>query len=124
MARCTSAQRSMNMAQRIARQRVIIAAGVHILELAGLVIVPLRILAIEQEAFDFVGGIQRVAVLLVQALRVAFEHAADVGAVGLAVFIDDLAEHQHLAGAEDVGWAPNRRRSNPCAAADRFRAAR
>ena len=59
-------------AQRIAGQRVVVAAGVDVLELAGLVIVPLGVRALEEEAFDFVGRVQRVAVLFVQALRVAF----------------------------------------------------
>ena len=96
----------MKCAQRIAGQRVIIPARVHIFELAGLVIVPLRVRALEDEAFDFVGRVQRVAVLLVQALRISLQHAADVGAVRRAVLIDHLAEHHHLAGAEDVARAP------------------
>ena len=53
-------------AQRIARQRVIIAAGIDVLELAGLVVMPLGVGTLEQEAFDFIGGVEGVAVLLVQ----------------------------------------------------------
>ena len=34
------------------------------------------------------------------------QHAADVGSIGLAVLVDDLAEDQHLAGTEHVGWRP------------------
>ena len=56
-------------AQRIAGQRVIVAAGVDVLELAGFVIAPLGVHALEEEAFDFVGGVQRVAVLFVNARR-------------------------------------------------------
>jgi hypothetical protein len=65
-----------------------------------------RVDALEEEAFDFVGRVQRVPVLLVQALGVSLEHAADVRGVRRAVLVDDLAEHQHLAGAEDVARAP------------------
>ena len=111
-------------AQRIAGQRVIVAAGVDVLELAGFVIVALGVGALEQEAFNFVGGVERVALLLVQLVGVALEHAANVGGVGRAVLVDDFAEDQHLAGAEDVGRTPSRTRSSRCPGADRSRAAR
>ena len=65
-------------AQRIARQRVVIAAGIHVFELAGLVIAALGIGPFEKEALDFVGGVQRVALLLVKLVRVSFENAANV----------------------------------------------
>ncbi len=66
MARCTSAVVSMKRAQRIAGQRVIVAAGVHVFELAGLVVVPLGVYALEEEAFNLVGRVQRVAFVLEQ----------------------------------------------------------
>ena len=50
-------------AQRIAGQRVIVAAGVHIVEALLLGKVLLRIHALEQEALNLVRGIQRVTVL-------------------------------------------------------------
>ena len=56
-------------AQRIAGQRVVVAAGVDVFELAGLVVAPLGVRALEQEAFDLVGGVQRVAFVLVQLCR-------------------------------------------------------
>ena len=56
-------------AQRIAGQRMIIAAGVDVLELAGFVIVLLRIDPLEQEALNLIGRIQRVAFLFVQLIR-------------------------------------------------------
>ena len=74
--------------------------------LPGFVIVPLGVEALEEEAFDFVGGVERVAVLLVELVGVAFEHAANVGGVGRAALVDDFAEDQHFAGAEDVGGRP------------------
>ena len=59
-------------AQRIAGQRVEIAARVHILELPGLGKAPLRIDAREQEAFDLVGRVQRVPFLSILLLRKVF----------------------------------------------------
>ena len=51
-------------AQRVAGQRVIVAAGVDVLELAvGFVIVPLRVGPLEEEALNFVGGVQGVSLL-------------------------------------------------------------
>jgi hypothetical protein len=94
------------VAQRIARQRVIVPARVHIFKLAGLMIMPLRVRAVKDEAFDFVGRIQRVAALLVQALRIPLQNSANIGAVRGAVLIDHLAEDHHLAGAEDIARAP------------------
>ena len=56
----------MNSAQRVVGQGVIVAAGADVFELAGFAIVPLGVHAIEEEPLDFVGGVQSVAVLLVQ----------------------------------------------------------
>ncbi len=61
--------------------------------------------ALEEEAFDFVGGIQGVAALLKLGLGKALENASDVAGIRRSVFVDDLAEHQHLAGSKDVGGA-------------------
>ena len=57
------------IAQRIAGQRVVVAAGIDVFELAGLVISALGVRRPEEEAFDFVGGVQGVAVLLELARR-------------------------------------------------------
>ena len=51
------------LAQRVAGQRVVVAAGVDVLEVAGFVVAALGVEALEEEAFDFVGGVERVAVL-------------------------------------------------------------
>ncbi len=85
---------------------MVVAAGVDVIEPGCLVVAAFGIGAVEEEAFDFVGGVESVALLLVEALRVGFEDAADIGAVGRAVLIDDFAEDQHFAGAEDVGRGP------------------
>ncbi len=93
-------------AQRIAGQRVIVSAGVHILEFAGFVIAPLGVEARENEAFDFIGGVQRVAVLFELSLGISLQHAAHVADVRAAVLLQDFAEHHYLALAENVRRAP------------------
>src|ERR1700756_2800037 len=93
-------------AQGIARQRVIISASVDVLELASFVIVPLGILSLEQEALDFVGGVQRVTFLLVQRLSVALQDATNVGAVRRAALVNDFAENQDFARTEHVRGSP------------------
>ena len=57
------------LAQRIERQHVIVAAGVDEFELARLVEVPLRVPAGEEKSFDLVGRVQRVALFLEQTCR-------------------------------------------------------
>src|SRR5438045_8835935 len=75
-------------------------------ELAGLVIVALGIATLEEETLDFVGGVERESLGVVEGLRVILENASDIRGVGRAVFVDDFAEDQNFAGAEDVAWAP------------------
>ena len=106
MARCTSADGVDELAQRIERQHVIVAAGVDEFELARLVEVPLRVFAREQEALDLGGRVQRVALLLVELVGVVLQHAAQVAGVGRSVLVDHDAEDQHLAVAEHVGRHP------------------
>jgi hypothetical protein len=62
-------------AQRVARQRVVVAAGRDELELAGLVVAALGVAALEQEALDLVGRVEQVAVLLERSLGEAFRRA-------------------------------------------------
>ena len=52
-------------AQRIAGQRVVIAAGVHVLKFVRLVIVTFGVFTLEQETFDFVRRIERIAFVFV-----------------------------------------------------------
>ena len=94
------------LAQRIERQRVIVAAGVDELEFARLVVMLLGVVAGEEEAFNLIGGVQRVALFLVQLVGVGLQHAAQVAGVRRAVLVDDGAEHQHLAVAEHIGRNP------------------
>ena len=51
-------------AQGVAGQRVVVAAGVHVVELAGLVVVALGVGTLEEEALDLVGGVEGVALLV------------------------------------------------------------
>src|SRR5215813_9591404 len=93
-------------AQRVAGQRVIVAAGIHVLKLAGLMITALGIRALEEKAFNFVSGVERVTFLLVHVFGKGFEQAADVGRVRFAAFVNDVAEDQHFTGTKNVGRAP------------------
>ena len=111
-------------AQRIAGQRVVIAAGIDVFELAGFVIVALGVGALEEEAFDFVGGVERVAFFFVKLLGVAFQNAADIGAIGRAVLVNYFAENQNFAGAEEIGGRPVKSAPIDARGADRFRAGR
>ena len=52
-------------AQRVAWQRVVVAARVDIFEISALVIVSFGVGPLEQESFDLVGGVERVTFLLV-----------------------------------------------------------
>jgi len=93
-------------AQRIAGKRVIIAAGIDVLEFSSFVVDALGLRALEQETLDFIGGVDGVAVLFVQRVGKYFQDAADVGGIGLSAFVDDFAKDQYFAGPEDVGRAP------------------
>src|SRR6266849_8730730 len=93
-------------AQRIAGERVVVAAGVDVLELSGFVVMALGVGALEEEAFDFVGGVEGVALFFVQRFGIALEQAANVGAVGRAILINDFAEHENFAVAEIIGGGP------------------
>ena len=64
------------LAQWITGQRVIVAAAVYIVEAAGLGEVLLGVDAVEQEAFDLVGGIQGITVCLELLARVLLQDAA------------------------------------------------
>src|ERR1700733_5063127 len=90
-------------AQGIAGKGMIVTAGVDVLEFARLRVAPLGIDTGKEKAFDFIGGIEGVAVLLVLFLGIGFEHAANIGGIDCSRFVDDFAEDQHLAGSEEIG---------------------
>ena len=93
-------------AQRIAGQRMVVAAGIDVLELASFVIAALGVRSLEQETFNLVGRVERVALLLVQHLGVALQHATNVGCIRRPTLVDDFAEYQHFAGTENIRRAP------------------
>ena len=92
-------------AQRVAGQRVVVAAGVYVLEPARFGKAPFGVESGEEEAFDLVGGVQGVALLLVQAVREALQHTAHIGGIAGAVLVDDFAEDEHLAGPKKSAGA-------------------
>src|SRR6516164_9904394 len=85
---------------------MIVSARVHIFKLAGLVIAAFRIGAVEDESFDFIGRVQRVPVLLEQALGISLQNSTDIRAVPGPVLVDHLAEDHYLTGAEDIARSP------------------
>ena len=93
-------------AQRIARQRVVIATGIHVLEGSSLMVAALGIRSFKQEAFDLVSGIKCVAFVGINLSGELFQNAADVGTIRFATFIDYLAEYEHLAWPKEVGGRP------------------
>ncbi len=92
--------------QRVAGQRVVVAAGRDEVENAGLVVAALGVAAAEQEALDLVGGVAHRLVLGPQLVGVGLQPGAHVGAIRPAVALLHLAEHQHLAGAEYIRRQP------------------
>ena len=95
--------------QRIARQRMVVAAGVHVFELTRLVVAALGILAVEKKSFNLVCRIQRVAFPFVQLVRISLERSANVRAIRRTVLVDHLAKHENLARAEHIRRRPVKR---------------
>src|SRR5438128_6803679 len=93
-------------AQWIAGKRMIVAAGVDVLEFAGFVVAALRVRSIEEKAFNLIGGVQREALLFIETIGVALENSADIGRVRRAILINNVAKDEHLAGAENIGGRP------------------
>ncbi len=89
-------------AQRIAGQRVEIAARVHIFELPCLGKTAFRVDARKQKAFNLIRCVQRVPVLVELLLRQRLQQAARVARIGAAVLIDHVPVHQDFAGAENI----------------------
>jgi len=90
-----------------ARNRFKVPIPAH--EFAGFVVASFSVGTVEEEAFDFVGGVERVAFFVVEFSGERLQRATDVGFVGRAVFVDDFTEDEHFAGTEDVGRTPVKR---------------
>ena len=97
-------------AQRVSRQRVKVPASVHVFELVRLMVTPLGVFPGKQKAFNFIGRVQGVAVLVILVLRKAFEDAANIGTVRRAVLVDHVTEYQDLARPKHVRRSPIERR--------------
>src|SRR5579872_106498 len=96
-------------AERITGKRMVVTAGVDVLELAGFVIVTFGVGSFEEEAFNFVGSVERVLLFLEEFVGVSLQDTADIARVGSAALVDDFTENQHFAGAKDVGGRPVKR---------------
>jgi len=94
------------LAERVTGERVVVTALVDVLEGASLVVVTLGVDAIEEEALNLIGGVERVSVLLKLLLGEVLEDATKIAGVVPTVLVDHLAEDEDLAGAEDVGGSP------------------
>jgi len=85
---------------------MIVAAGVHVFEFSGFVIVALGVGALEEEPFDFVGGVEREACFFVEGFGVALEDATNVCGIGRPILVDYFPEDENFAAAEIVGRRP------------------
>src|SRR6185437_16837091 len=92
--------------QRVARQGVIVATGIYVIEFCGFMVAALGIHPLEQKSFNFIGGIERVAMFFMQLVGIKLENDANIGGIGRAVLVNDVAKDQNLAGSEDVGRTP------------------
>src|SRR4051794_25081020 len=82
--------------QGIAGKRMVVAAGVDVLQLSSLVIPALGIGTLKQKSFNLIGRVQGIALLFILFLGKGLEHRADVAAVRISTLVDDLAKNQHL----------------------------
>src|SRR6266404_6906437 len=92
--------------QLIAGKRMVISARVDVLKSAGLGIMLLSVDSGEQESFDLIRGIQRVAFPLVQFIAVGLQNSSNIGAKRAAILVNHFAKHHYLAGAEIIGRSP------------------
>src|SRR5260370_38710833 len=81
-------------AQRIARQRAVIAARIDVLELAGFMVLALGLRPPEQEALCIIGGVRCVSVVLRQTVGNQRSPTRDLGAVGPVAIRRDVAREQ------------------------------
>src|SRR4030081_1676080 len=93
-------------AQRIAGQRMVVSAGIHVLKFPRFVVAPLRVRSLKQESFNLVRGIQGVFLILVHLTSKTLKPTANIGAVGRAVFVYHFTENEHLAAAKHIRGSP------------------
>src|SRR5512145_2935432 len=92
-------------AQRVSRQRVVVAAGRDEFEAAGFAVAAFGIASVEQETLDLVRRV-RDHFLLGELGAIGLEPRAEVPRVDRAVLILHLTEDENLAGAEYIGRQP------------------
>src|SRR5271163_658209 len=85
---------------------MVIAAGVDVVKLSSLGIRGFGIRPVEEEPFNFIGCVQRVAILLKLSGSETLEHSAHVGGVGLSALIDHFAEYHHFARSKNIRGPP------------------
>src|SRR5712675_2410474 len=81
-------------AQRIAGKRMVVSAGIHVLEFSRFVVATLRVWSLKQESFNLVRGIQRVLFSLIHFTGKTLKPTANIGAVGRAVFVYHFTENE------------------------------
>src|SRR6185312_15815003 len=94
------------LAQRISGQRMIVATGIHIVELACLVVATFRVHTLKEKAFNFIRCIEGVALFLVQSGGIELEDPADVAHIRRAVLVNYIAKNQHFPWTKDVCRSP------------------
>ena len=94
------------LTQRIARQRMVISALVHILKGSGSVEITLGINALKQEPFDLVCRVQRPAIGREHVVRKALQHATQIAGIMPAILVDDLTKYKHLTRPKNVRRHP------------------
>ena len=79
-----------------------ISTCVHVFELPRLRETPFSVDSSKKKAFDLVGGVQRVPVLVELLLRQRLQQAARVARIGAAVLVDHISIHQDFSCAENI----------------------
>src|SRR5437660_6929928 len=74
-------------AQRIPGQRMVVSAGIHVLEFSSFVVAALRVRSLKQKSFNLVRGIQRVLFILVHLTGKTLKPSANISAIRRAVFV-------------------------------------
>ncbi len=69
-------------------------------------VAPLGVDPLEDEAFNLVGRVESVTILVVDLVGISLQNGAKVRGIGASILADDLPEDHHLSPAENVGRPP------------------